>query len=73
MDMRWFYVSLLFLFAILFNHTVLPSAVPTAWQENLSFWLVVFSSDAVFFIGAFAFLAAALLSRSGDEEDHAPE
>lgn len=35
--MRWFYIWLMFLFAILFNHTVLPAAIPTAWEESISF------------------------------------
>lgn len=61
MNDGWFYVSLLCLMGVLFNHTLLPAVVPTAWTEGHVFWQVVFASDAVLFAGALAAFGAALL------------
>lgn len=74
-NMRWFYISFIFLFAALFNHTVLPGVVPKAWEQDMAFWVVVFSTDVVFMIGACAFLVASFLSGSakGGEDGRAPE
>ncbi len=72
MNMRWFYVSLIFLFGILFNHSFLPWIVPPTWLEGPGFWQVVFGTDAVFLLGALASLGASLFLTAGGEEGRPP-
>lgn len=60
MNLRWFYVSLLCLFVILFNHTVLAFAIPDDLHEGVAYWRLVFLSDGIFFVAALVSMLAAL-------------
>lgn len=73
MNDGWFYVSLLCLMGVLFNHTLLPAVVPTAWTEGHVFWQVVFASDALLFAGALAAFGVSLLLAPPPEEPHEQE
>lgn len=74
MNDGWFYVSLLCLMGVLFNHTLLPAVVPTAWTEGHVFWQVVFASDALLFAGALVTFGGAVMvgSSGASASDEAP-